>query len=170
MDNIEWIWVGSRNCGCLGTWICYQLIAIPGNKTTAAPSWWRHQMETFFALLALCAGNSPVNSPHKDQWRGALLFCFICAWINGWVNNSDAGDLRRHRAHYDVIVMMTSPICCFDRLDMRLHRTIIRHSWSVQGEERDYKYIIDYEILFNEYVSITGMIISWPYKIHTNCG
>ena len=29
----------------------------------------------------------------------------ICAWINGWVNNNDAGDLRRHRAHYDVIVM-----------------------------------------------------------------
>ena len=29
----------------------------------------------------------------------------ICAWINGWVNNGEAGDLRRHRAHYDVIVM-----------------------------------------------------------------
>ena len=38
--------------------------------------WWRHQMETFSALLALCAGNSPVpvNSPHKGQWRGALMF------------------------------------------------------------------------------------------------
>ena len=35
-------------------------------------AWWRHQMETFSALLALCAGNSPVNSPHKGQWRGAL--------------------------------------------------------------------------------------------------
>ena len=48
---------------------------------------------------------SPVNSPHKGQWRGALMFCFICAWIDGWVNNREAGDLRRHRAHYDVIVM-----------------------------------------------------------------
>ena len=39
-------------------------------------TWWRHQMETFSALLALCAGNSPVpvNSPHKGQWRGALMF------------------------------------------------------------------------------------------------
>ena len=27
------------------------------------------------------------------------------AWINGWVNNRDAGDLRRYSAHYDVIVM-----------------------------------------------------------------
>ena len=48
---------------------------------------------------------SPVNSPHKGQWRGALMFTLICARINGWVNNREAGDLRRYRAHYDVIVM-----------------------------------------------------------------
>ena len=47
---------------------------------------------------------SPVNSPHKGQWRGALTFSLICVWINGWVNNREAGDLRRCRAHYDVIV------------------------------------------------------------------
>ena len=47
----------------------------------------------------------PVNSPHKGQWRGALMFSLICAWINGWVNNGEAGDLRRHRAHYYVNVM-----------------------------------------------------------------
>ena len=64
-------------------------------------------METFSALLALCAGNSPapVNSPHKGQWRRALMFYFICAWINDWVNNREAGDLRRHRGHYDVNMM-----------------------------------------------------------------
>ena len=49
---------------------------------------------------------SPVNSPHKGHWRGALIFSLICAWIKGWVNTREAGDLRRHRAHYDVIVMM----------------------------------------------------------------
>ena len=48
---------------------------------------------------------SPVNSPHKGQWRGALMSSLICVWINGWVNNREAADLRRHRAHYDVIVM-----------------------------------------------------------------
>ena len=42
---------------------------------------------------------SLVNSPHKGQWRGALMFSSICACINGWVNNGEAGDLRRHRAH-----------------------------------------------------------------------
>ena len=72
-------------------------------------SWWRHQMEKFSALLVLCAGNSPapVNSPHKGQWRGALMFSLIYAWINGWVNNREDGDLRRHRAHFYVNVMVT---------------------------------------------------------------
>ena len=52
---------------------------------------------------------SPVNSPHKGQWRGALMFSLICVWINGWVNNREAADLRRYRAHYDVIVMQFGP-------------------------------------------------------------
>ena len=47
---------------------------------------------------------SPVNSPHNGQWHRALIFSLICAWINGWVNNGEAGDLR-HCAHYDVTVM-----------------------------------------------------------------
>ena len=49
---------------------------------------------------------SSVNSHHKGQWRGALMFSLICARINGWVNNIEAGDLRRHRTHYDVTVMV----------------------------------------------------------------
>ena len=47
----------------------------------------------------------PVNSQHKGQWRRTLMFSLICAWINGWVNNREAGDLRCHCAHYDIIVM-----------------------------------------------------------------
>ena len=49
----------------------------------------------------------PVNSPHKGQWRGALMFSLICTQINDWVNNREAGDLRCHGGHYDVSVM-----CC----------------------------------------------------------
>ena len=48
---------------------------------------------------------SPVNSPHKGQWRGPLMFSLICTWIHRWVNNRDAGNLRHHCAHYDVIVI-----------------------------------------------------------------
>ena len=48
---------------------------------------------------------SPVNSPHKGQCRGALMFSLICACINGWESNREAGDLWRHRTYYDVTVM-----------------------------------------------------------------
>ena len=63
-------------------------------------------METFSRLLAICAGNSlvtselwPVNSPHKGQWRAALMFSLICTWISAWVNNMPPCSLWRH---YDV--------------------------------------------------------------------
>ena len=48
---------------------------------------------------------SPVNSPHKGQWRRALMFSLIFAWTNSWVITLDAGDLRCRSAHYDAIVM-----------------------------------------------------------------
>ena len=54
----------------------------------------------------------PVNFPHKGQWRGALMFYLICTWINGWVNNREAGDLWRHHAHYDVTVMCNEILLC----------------------------------------------------------
>ena len=50
---------------------------------------------------------SPVNSPHKGQWRRAFMFSLICVWINGWVNNREAGDLRRYRVHHGITVMIS---------------------------------------------------------------
>ena len=44
---------------------------------------------------------SSMNSPHKGQWRGALMFSMICAWVN----NREAGDLGHYRAYDDVTVM-----------------------------------------------------------------
>ena len=64
----------------------------------------------------------PVNSPHKDQWRGALMSALRCAWADGWANNRDTGDLGRRRAHHDDIVMTRIGIAiikmrrCHDRL------------------------------------------------------
>ena len=49
---------------------------------------------------------SPVDSPHKVQWHGALMFFLICAWTNGCANNRGAGDLWRYRFHYDAIVLI----------------------------------------------------------------
>ena len=48
---------------------------------------------------------STVDSPHKDQCRGAVKVLWSAPWINDWVSNREAGDLRRHRAYYDVLVM-----------------------------------------------------------------
>ena len=42
----------------------------------------------------------PVNTPHKGQWLGALMFSLIYAWTNGWANNRDA-DGRRNIPRYD---------------------------------------------------------------------
>ena len=70
-----------------------------------APTWWRHQMETFSALLAICAGNSPVPGEFTTQKPVTRSLMFTCVWINGWVNNREAGDLRRYWAHYGVTVM-----------------------------------------------------------------
>ena len=78
-------------------------------------SWWRRQMETFLHYSPFVRGIhwSPVNSPHKGQWRGALMFSSICASINAWVYNREAGDLRHHYTHYDIIVIMqSSPSQC----------------------------------------------------------
>ena len=81
---------------CL-TAVCYRIISPKQEQrrhcTHDDVIKWRH----LSALLSLCAGihRSPVNSPHKGQWRGTLMFSLICAWVNGWVNNSEAGDLRR---------------------------------------------------------------------------
>ena len=65
-----------------------------------------------------CPRWTPRTKASDQWWRGALMFSLICVWINDWVNNREAGDLRRYRAHYDVIVMLifftvrcTAPNC-----------------------------------------------------------
>ena len=64
-------------------------------------------METFYALLALCAENSPVTSefPAQRPVTRSLTVFFDLRLINAWVNNREAGDLRRQRPHYDRNVM-----------------------------------------------------------------
>ena len=89
-------------CGTVMTLIIYNTIS------HITQPWWLHYMETFSALLALCAGNSPVTGefPHKGQWCRALMFSLICAWIRGWVNNREAGDLRCHRTYDRKLIML----------------------------------------------------------------
>ena len=69
---------------------------------------------------------SPVNSPHKCQWRGVLMYSLICAWINGWGTKREAGDLRHHRARYYVIVIIFPCYSTGRRTAVRWHQ----HQWN----------------------------------------
>ena len=98
---------------CLNWQVPLPYIDLLPTDSPANTSLWRHQMETYSTSLALCGGNSPgtcpVNFLHKGQWRGALMSFLICTWINGWLNNRDAGGLRSHRVHRDVTVIFNRP-------------------------------------------------------------
>ena len=79
-------------------WPFYQIFVIHDDVIT-----WKHFPRYWPFVRGI--HRSPVNSPHKGQWRGALMFSLICVWINGWLNNRGAGDSRRYRAHCDVAEM-----------------------------------------------------------------
>ena len=102
--------------------VCYCILS----GTYQEISWWRHQMETFPRNWTFVRGSrrSPVNSPHKGQWRWALMFSLISVWINDWVNNREAGDWRRYRAHYDVIVMWINIDISF-KISMLSHLNLV---------------------------------------------
>ena len=74
---------------------------------------------------------SLVNSPHKDQGVGALMFSLICSWTNGWVNNRDAGDVRRHCAYYGVSLFKLTIFVLFDlevwRMTLKNNRAPMPH-------------------------------------------
>ena len=107
-----WGWFVHRSCGVV--------------PSRAEPSpWWRtnpHFDEpshasiimtsngNIFRVIGLLCGEFTSDRwTRKGQWRGALMFSLICNWTNSSTNNGDAGDLRRHRAHYDVTVMYNVP-------------------------------------------------------------
>ena len=71
---------------------------------------WRHQMETFSALLALCEGNPLATGGFPSERLvtrsfDVFLYVRLKPWTNGWANSRDSGDLRCHGTHYDITVM-----------------------------------------------------------------
>ena len=65
---------------------------------------------------------SPFNSPHKSQYHGALMFSLICAWINGWVNHREAGDLSSLWRHCDAYNRHQGPIIGLARCQLSNNR------------------------------------------------
>ena len=102
LDDCHWtLPMREVNTGLGMSWTARHQAVAPASHDDAIE--WKHFPRYWPFVRGI--HRSPGNSPHKGQWRGALMFSLICTWINGWVNNREAGDLRRHRAHYDVIVM-----------------------------------------------------------------
>ena len=77
-------------------------------KTASMMTSWNGNIFSRYWPFVRGIHRSPVNSRHKGQWRGALVFSLISTRINGWVNNEGVGDLRRYGTHYDVTVMSTT--------------------------------------------------------------
>ena len=86
--------------------ICGLKVVVSLNFALSAPHVKRRVKSCEPSAAAAITG--PRRIPHIFQWRGALMFSFRCVWINDWVNNREAGDLRRHRGHHDVNVMFYS--------------------------------------------------------------
>ena len=94
-----------------------------------------------FRVTGHLCGEFTGHREFPTQRPVALMFSMIC--INGWVTNGEAGDLRRHRAHYDITVMylrkpvgsgfgsMTRPVTrSFDVFfDLRLNKRLSKQSW-----------------------------------------
>ena len=87
-------------------------------------------MEIFSALLAFCAGNSPVTGEFPTQRPVTRNFdvSLICTRMNGWVNNHEPGDLRCHRAHYYAIVMFSGSRAITSFMSLIAHATATRRS------------------------------------------
>ena len=98
---------------------------------------------------------SPVNSPHKGQWRGALMFTLICARINGWVNNREAGDLRRNRAHYDVIVI--NKVTFITAATCHKNTTMCECTFSVKW------------LPWRQILILTHSVLLWGSNFHVRC-
>ena len=112
-DIRGWLRIRYLKCTLEKKYAIYQLLTCESRDKCLVLKihiWWRHQMETFSALLALCAGNSTVTSefPSKRSMTQSFPVCLICALTNGWANNRDAGNFRRHRAYYDGIIMISN--------------------------------------------------------------
>ena len=128
-------WVGRHKCGILDCTIMH-IAGVPSlvPKQFECPYHdvikWKHfpRYWPFVRGIHRC----PLNSPHKGQWRGALMFTLICVRINGWVNNCETGDLRRNRAHDDVIVMKYRRVTTRDTRSNTTKQEYSRTVWNLR--------------------------------------
>ena len=117
-------------------WLCYEMVFVWQAPFLCPFSMMTSSNENIFRVTGLfwreLIHRSSVNSPYKGQWGEALMFSFICAWTNSRINNGNAGDLRRHRVHYDFTVMLKWKVWYFDPFHWSLFsraQMAISHYW-----------------------------------------
>ena len=124
-NGTEWPWNSLELLIIMNYWIKIKFWAC-----TQPYPWWRHQKETFSALLVICAGNSPVAGEFPAQRPVTRSFD---------VNTGVAGDLKRHCAHYDVIVMSyTFPSRLFCWLIMIVNM-FSQNSWNDLNDRQNHE-------------------------------
>ena len=125
---------------------------------------WKHKLRYWPFMRGI--HRSPVNSPHKGQWRGTLVSYLICACINGWVNNHEAGDLSRHRAHHDVTVMSSAIATTQNRiLFSSVHREVEIATCNISGlcSSRIRRIIADYKPIKSLRLSVSIWRKNWTH-------
>ena len=100
--SFKWPYTEGVFISAFREWEC--LLYLPVKLYT----WWRHQMETFSALLAICTGNSPVSGEFPAQRPVTRSFnVFFDLRLNEWLSKHSSGWwLVRYHSHYDVTVMI----------------------------------------------------------------
>ena len=119
----KYIWVRSRNCGCVVTWFCYQLIAKPSNKT-ATVSW---PDPYLFSMLCI---EDPGNFKLGQYW---MLF-YACWWPGGRFKNTyellNLRALKISKLHKNHIFQCMGKIFCveFQRVPLKFHTKYLTHT------------------------------------------
>ena len=97
-----------------GNELTYCGLVVPYCPMDHYQHYWRHQMETFSMLLALCEGNPPFTGGFPSQrpvMRSFDVLYDVCL-SNGWANSWYTCDLKFHGAHCDVTVMRQNLVTC----------------------------------------------------------
>ena len=89
-------------------------------------AWWRHQMETFSALLAICVGNSPVRGEFPSQrpvTRSIDIFFYLRPnkWLNkqwwDWWFETPSSPLWRH-CHAEICIQTWQPLSSLPHVEV----------------------------------------------------
>ena len=158
---------------CRGGYHCLQANPVAQRRRHKVhQTWWRHGMETLSASLALCEGNTPVESLHKGPATRALIICFMLTSTKSWSNSRAAGDLTHHETHCDcdvTVMIITNSIYeshCIIQFDRQNITRFVTTSTVTLFKPRDVRFIRLSTLIVN--IIISNFIPSLLLNCHIN--